>query len=73
MVRLAGEGAQQRPRYPVHLRAAGILPTDADGVAREVLKVDRRFYFGDFGWVSGVADPQGRRDDLQAAIESLKE
>jgi hypothetical protein len=49
-----------------------VAPSDTDGVAREVLELARRFYFGEFGSVSGVADPFGRRDQLEAAIKRLE-
>lgn len=50
-----------------------VAPTDTNGIAREALELARRFYFGDFGMVSGVADPFGRRDQLEAAIKGLEE
>jgi hypothetical protein len=57
---------------PQYVFEPPLAPTDTDGVAREVLKLARRFYFGDFGLVSGVADPFGRRDQLETAIKGLE-
>ena len=57
---------------PQHVFEPTVAPVDTDGVVREVLELARRFYFGDFGLVSGVEDPFGRRDQLVAAIKGLE-
>lgn len=58
---------------PQHVFEPTVAPTDTDGVVREILKLARRFYFGEFGLVSGVADPFGRREQLEVAIKRLEE
>lgn len=57
---------------PQHVFEPTVAPADTDGVAREVFELARRFYFGDFGLVSGVEDPFGRRDQLEDAIQGLE-
>ncbi|MBT1664937.1 hypothetical protein [Curtobacterium flaccumfaciens] len=57
---------------PPYVSEPTVAPTDTDGIAREALELARQFYFGDFGMVSGVADPFGRRDQLEAAIKGLE-